>query len=83
MDSSLASMSGGLFALFGVVFIIIAIAQAVYNFSATSKNRYSVFDITDASEKRPAMRDLAKAQSFKRKKILHTAVKRLPSVGGS
>ena len=27
-----ASMGGGLFALFGVVFIIIAIAQAVYNF---------------------------------------------------
>jgi predicted lipid-binding transport protein (Tim44 family) len=46
-----ASMGGGLFALFGVVFIIIAIAQAVYNFkNATSKNRYSVFDITDASE---------------------------------
>jgi predicted lipid-binding transport protein (Tim44 family) len=46
-----ASMGGGLFALFGVVFIIISIAQAVYNFkNATSKNRYSAFDITDASE---------------------------------
>lgn len=43
-----ASMGGGLFALFGVVFIIIAILSAVYNFkNATSENRYSSFDIVD------------------------------------
>ena len=46
-----ASIGGGLFALFGVVFIIIAIVNAVYNFkNATNKNRYSTFDIVDGSE---------------------------------
>lgn len=45
------SIGGGIFALFGVVFIVIAIVQAVYNFkNATSENRYSAFDITDSSE---------------------------------
>ena len=39
------------FPLFGVVFIIMGIVQAVYNFkNATSKNRYSSFDIVDSSE---------------------------------
>ena len=42
---------GGLFALFGVVFIIIAIVQAVYNFhNATAKDRFSVVDITGSQE---------------------------------
>ena len=46
-----ASAGGGVFALFGVVFIAIAVIQAVYNFkNATSKNRYSAFDITDHAE---------------------------------
>ena len=46
-----ASIGGGLFALFGVVFIVIAIVNAVYNFkNATNKNRYSTFDIVDDSE---------------------------------
>lgn len=45
------SMGGGAFALFGVVFIVIAIVQAVYSFkNATSKNRFSDFDITDNNE---------------------------------
>ena len=36
---------------FGVIFIGMAIAQAVYNYkNATSKNRYSAFDITDEQE---------------------------------
>lgn len=40
-----------LFALFGVVFIGMAIVQAYYNFhNATSKNRYSSFDITEEGE---------------------------------
>ncbi len=39
----------GLFPLFGVLFIILGIANAVYNFrQATQKNRYSVLDITDS-----------------------------------
>ena len=37
--------------LFGVIFIIMAIVQAVYNFrNATGKDRYSAFDITDSGE---------------------------------
>ena len=50
------SMFGGMFSLIGVivpllgvVFIIIGIVIAVYNFkNATSKNRFSVYDITDS-----------------------------------
>ena len=39
------------FCLFGVVFVIIGIAQAAYNFkNAAGKNRFSTFDITDESE---------------------------------
>lgn len=40
-----------LFCLFGVVFVIIGIVQAIYNFqNATGKNRFSSFDITDENE---------------------------------
>ena len=46
-----ASIGGGLFSLFGVLFIVIAIVNAVYNFkNATNKNRYSTFDIVDGEE---------------------------------
>ncbi len=46
-----ASIGGGIFALFGLVFIGFAIVQAIYNFkNATSKNRYSSFDITEGNE---------------------------------
>lgn len=39
------------FPLFGVVFVIMGIVQAVYNFkNATSENRYSEFDIVDSQE---------------------------------
>lgn len=46
-----ASMGAGPFALFGVIFIGIAVAQAIHNFkNATGENRYSVYDIVDGSE---------------------------------
>lgn len=46
-----AGIGGGLFALFGVVFVVIAVVTAVYNFkNASSPNRFSTFDITDDSE---------------------------------
>jgi len=46
-----ASMGAGLFSLFGLVFIGMAIASGVYNFkNATSENRYSTFDIVDDTE---------------------------------
>lgn len=45
------SIGGPFFALFGLVFIAIAVTQAVYNFkNATGKNRYSEYDITDGNE---------------------------------
>lgn len=46
-----ARMGGGLFALFGVVFIVIAIVQAVYSFgNATRKERFSEYDVTSDGE---------------------------------
>lgn len=45
------SIGAGAFALFGLVFIAIAIVQAVYHFkNATSDNRFSEFDITENEE---------------------------------
>ena len=39
------------FCLFGVVFVILGIVQAIYNFkNATGENRYSAFDIVDSAE---------------------------------
>jgi len=47
----LAAQASGIFALFGVLWTCIAIAMTIYNFkNATSKNRYSAFDITDSHE---------------------------------
>lgn len=46
-----ASMGAGAFALFGVIFILMAIVIAIFSFkNATNKNRYSLFDITENSE---------------------------------
>lgn len=40
-----------IFPLFGVVFVIVAIAGVIYNFkNATGKRRYSEYDIVDADE---------------------------------
>lgn len=51
---TISAMSMGapfFFALFGLIFVAMGIAQTVYNFkNATSKNRYSAFDITDENE---------------------------------
>lgn len=39
------------FALFGIIFVVMGIAQTAYNFkNATGKERFSAFDITDSSE---------------------------------
>lgn len=41
----------GFFVLFGVVFVLIGLGGAVYNFyNATSKNRFSTYDITVPGE---------------------------------
>ena len=49
---STASMGApAFFPIFGVLFIVMGIVQAVYNFkNATGKNRYSSFDIVDSEE---------------------------------
>ena len=45
------AIAPGFIKAFGVIFIVIAIAQAVYHFkNAASKNRFSAFDITDSNE---------------------------------
>nr|MBQ4318120.1 zinc ribbon domain-containing protein [Clostridia bacterium] len=45
------SIGGGFLAPFGLIFIGVAIYNAVYNYkNATSKNRYSAFDIVDHTE---------------------------------
>lgn len=39
------------FPIFGVLFIIVGVVQAIYHFkNATGENRYSEFDIVDSSE---------------------------------
>lgn len=46
-------MVGTIFPLFGILFIVIGIVQAIYNYkNATGKNRFSLFDITDSKEER-------------------------------
>lgn len=46
-----ASMGAGIMVPFGLIFIGIAVVSVIYNFkNATSKNRYSSFDITDGNE---------------------------------
>ena len=46
-----AAIGGGFIALFGIIFIFMAIVAAIYEFkNATSKNRYSIYDITEGKE---------------------------------
>lgn len=47
----IAAQASGIFAIFGILWTGIAIATTIYHFkNATGKNRYSAFDITDATE---------------------------------
>lgn len=56
--SAVSMGASGFFPLFGILFIIIGIVQAVYHFkNATGKNRYSAFDITDEGEERDPLQD--------------------------
>lgn len=46
-----AGIGAGFMSVFGIVFILIAIATAIYHFrNATGEQRYSTFDIVDADE---------------------------------
>ncbi len=45
------SFGAGFMAVFGIIFVFIALVQAIYNFkNATSNKRYSSFDIVDSHE---------------------------------
>lgn len=49
------------FALFGLVFILIAVAGAVFNFyNATARNRMSTFDITSGDEESDPIAEVLK-----------------------
>lgn len=60
--AALSMGAGGIFAIFGIVFIAMAVMSAIYNLkNATGKNRYSSFDITeDGEEIAPGMNTSAK-----------------------
>lgn len=48
----------GFFALFGIVFVIVAVAQFFYNYkNATGENRMSLFDLTEEHEESDPMQD--------------------------
>ena len=45
------AMGAGPFALFGIPFVVLAVANTVYHYrNAHNENRYSTFDIVDGSE---------------------------------
>ncbi len=53
-----ASMGAVIMVPFGLIFIVIAVVNVVYNFrNATGENRYSVYDITDESEESDPLND--------------------------
>nr|WP_315021485.1 zinc ribbon domain-containing protein [uncultured Aminipila sp.] len=61
---AVSMMAPWYFAIFGVIFVCIAIVQAIYNFkNATSKNRFSEFDIVDESEETDPMQEYIDRQS--------------------
>lgn len=45
------NIGGGFMAIFGIIFVAIAVMQVIYNFkNATGENRYSEYDIVDEHE---------------------------------
>lgn len=53
-----AEVGGGLFFIFGVCFVGLAIVQVIYNFkNATSQNRFSEYDITESHEESDPFND--------------------------
>ena len=56
------------FTAFGVIFVLLAIASAVYNLvNATGKNRFSVFDVTEQqAQNRQLLCDIMEKHGFRR-----------------
>ena len=53
------------FCLFGIMFVIIAIVNTVYNFkNATGKNRYSAYDIVEDHEETDPLNERFGAQRY-------------------
>ncbi len=51
------------FAAFGILFIVIAVVQAIYNIkNASGENRFSVYDIVDENEEGDPLQDYLKAK---------------------
>ena len=52
------AIGGGFMLPFGIIFIVIAIAMAVYSYhNATAKDRYSIFDIVDENEEKDPLNE--------------------------
>ena len=77
------SMGAGIFGLFGLVFVAIAIVQVIYNFkNATGKNRYSSFDITeDGEEIDPWNEHFGEKREYTQKESLSSDSKYCPYCG--
>ena len=55
------ALGAGPFALFGIPFVVMAVAITVYNYrNASSENRYSLYDITEDSEEPDPLNEAAK-----------------------
>ena len=66
----------GLFAAFGVIFVIMGIGQAIYNYTnATGKNRFSEFDITDDGEEKDPLNEFFAKQSSPENWEVRTQIK--------
>ena len=57
-------MRSGPFALFGIPFVVLAVALAIYHFrNANSENRYSLYDITGEGEEPDPLNERIKPAS--------------------
>ena len=78
----LAMQANTIFALFGVFWTGIVIIITIYNFkNATRKNRYSVYDITDANEEPDPLNDHFETPQNTMQETDHTDIKFCPYCG--
>ena len=75
--------AGPLFAIFGIIFIIMAVVSAVYNLkNATGKNRYSAYDITeDGEEVDPWNERFGEKRDYNQQRVSSTQSKFCPYCG--
>ncbi len=59
MSAGMPFGMGSIFPLFGILFIVMGVASAIYNFrNATSPDRYSMVDITDSESEPDPLNEL-------------------------